>query len=211
MKIISHRGFWQKPEEKNTMHAFKQSFAHGFGLETDIRDLNGTLVISHDMPTLGTLSLEGFFKEYNTYSSDLLLALNVKADGMQKELKRLIAKYNISNYFCFDAAIPDCLLYLKDDLIVFTRQSEYESIPAFYKESQGIWLDCFISEWYDDKLLKMHLTNGKKVCIVSPELHGRSRQNLWERLAKMEFISNDNLILCTDCPVEARRFFDEKN
>ena len=46
MKIISHRGFWKESKEKNSEAAFKRSFENGFGLETDIRDYNGDLVVS---------------------------------------------------------------------------------------------------------------------------------------------------------------------
>ncbi len=51
MQVISHRGYWKSAAEKNTTTAFARSFALGYGTETDVRDLNGELVISHDMPT----------------------------------------------------------------------------------------------------------------------------------------------------------------
>ena len=50
MQIISHRGFWKSKNEQNTIISFQRSFENGFGIETDIRDLNGKLVISHDIP-----------------------------------------------------------------------------------------------------------------------------------------------------------------
>ena len=50
IQIISHRGFWKNDEEKNTLEAFQKSFSNGFGIETDIRDLDGRIVISHDVP-----------------------------------------------------------------------------------------------------------------------------------------------------------------
>ena len=60
MRIISHRGYWNTPAEKNTIHAFQRSFALGFGTETDIRDLKGELVISHDMPIGDEIRFEDF-------------------------------------------------------------------------------------------------------------------------------------------------------
>ena len=50
MKILAHRGFWADEEEKNTLSAFGKAFDSGFGIETDIRDRNGELVISHNPP-----------------------------------------------------------------------------------------------------------------------------------------------------------------
>ncbi len=53
-----------------------------------------------------------------------------------------------------------------------------------------------------------HLKNGKKVCIVSPELHNRDYINLWEILKTSGLQKVDGLILCTDKPVEATNFFN---
>ena len=48
MKILSHRGYWKEEKEKNTIDAVRKAFDHGFGIESDIRDLDGKLVISHN-------------------------------------------------------------------------------------------------------------------------------------------------------------------
>ena len=50
MIILSHRGYWKSEEERNQEVAFHHSFDLGYGTETDIRDIQGKLVISHDMP-----------------------------------------------------------------------------------------------------------------------------------------------------------------
>lgn len=49
MIVLSHRGYWKNSLEKNKFVAFERSFSMGFGTETDIRDFNGELVISHDI------------------------------------------------------------------------------------------------------------------------------------------------------------------
>ena len=56
MKILSHRGYWKTAEEKNTATAMHRSFSLGFGTETDVRDYNGKLVISHDIPDSSAIS-----------------------------------------------------------------------------------------------------------------------------------------------------------
>ena len=48
--ILAHRGFWTEPAEKNSREALERAFREGFGIETDIRDRNGALVVSHDPP-----------------------------------------------------------------------------------------------------------------------------------------------------------------
>ena len=67
MQIISHRGYWEKAAEKNSTVAFQRSFQLGFGAETDVRDFNGELVISHDIASAGNLSLQAFFELFNRY------------------------------------------------------------------------------------------------------------------------------------------------
>jgi hypothetical protein len=60
VKIISHRGAWLEASEKNTEIAFRRSFDRGFGVETDVRDCAGELVIAHEMPDGKNVRLEAF-------------------------------------------------------------------------------------------------------------------------------------------------------
>lgn len=206
--IISHRGYWLKEEEKNTIKSFERSFSLGFGTETDVRDFNGELVISHDIPNELVLSLETFFQLFNSYDNSLPLALNIKSDGLQEPLLNLIKEYNIENYFVFDMSIPDTLGYLKKNINIFTRQSEYEKNPAFYEESKGVWLDEFNVNWITKEKIQNHLSNNKSVCIVSSELHKRSSINQWEIFKEgFDIIHNNKVNICTDKPEEAKNFF----
>lgn len=210
MEIISHRGYWQKESEKNSIIAFKRSFALGFGTETDIRDYKGELVISHDIADAKAIKLEHFFDIYKSFNNNLPLALNIKADGLQLNLKEIIKKYEIENYFVFDMSIPDTLSYLKHEFRVFTRHSEYELKPAFYDISTGVWLDEFHSHWIDESVLIEHIKNQKKICIVSPDLHKRDYQREWSDYREFEKRTGCfNMILCTDFPEKAREFLNE--
>ena len=60
MIILSHRGYWKKPDEKNLEVAFRRSFDLGYGTETDIRDCAGKILISHDMPKGDEMTFEHF-------------------------------------------------------------------------------------------------------------------------------------------------------
>jgi len=88
MIIISHRGYWKTDKEKNSIAAFERSFSLGFGTETDVRDFNGKLVISHDIANKDSISFEEFIKIYLKYSKSNWLALNVKSDGIRDLLKK---------------------------------------------------------------------------------------------------------------------------
>lgn len=211
MLILSHRGYWKSAGEKNQFVAFERSFALGFGTETDIRDYQGNLVISHDIPDGECLSAATFFQAYCRVQSNLPLALNIKADGLQQKLFELLEIYKVENYFVFDMSVPDALLYLKHGLNTFTRQSEYESIPSFYHEASGVWIDCIKDDWVDEEVLTRHLKQGKKVCLVSPELHNRDYRPFWQKLTKMKIINDERLMLCTDHPQQAKEVFDDKN
>ncbi|MFM7469084.1 MAG: hypothetical protein ACKO37_06260 [Vampirovibrionales bacterium] len=228
LRILSHRGYWRVPQEKNTPEAFLRSFQGGFGTETDVRDLDGTLVIAHDIPTHtalteGTiLTLEAFLALYSScchaqglaYQS-LPLALNIKADGLQPLLQKTLETYHIPKdaYFLFDMSIPDALVSLRYALPCYTRMSEYETPPlAFFEQAQGVWLDAFHSTWYTPETHILPLLEaGKQVCIVSPELHQRAHLPLWESLHQLckplSSVQRGCLLLCTDLPEEAQAFF----
>jgi hypothetical protein len=208
MIIISHRGYWIDNSEKNTNLSFNRSFRLGFGVETDLREFNGNLVISHDIPNENAILIDDFFKLY-TSQSESLLALNIKSDGLQSILKNKLEEFNIHNYFVFDMSVPDSIGYINNGISFFSRQSEYEMVPIFYDQSEGIWLDSFNNEWFDLELIINHIENGKKVAIVSSELHGRNQMNLWEFIKRNDLHRLENIILCSDFPEMASKYFNK--
>ncbi|WP_182864764.1 hypothetical protein [Stieleria mannarensis] len=217
MERLAHRGLWTEPREKNRRVAFERAFAAGFGVETDLRDHNGTVVISHDPPggaTQPELTFEEFLALYQNCQATGTLALNVKADGLSAIVDQLLKKYNLDRYFVFDMAIPDMLAYSKLKMRCFSRQSEFES-PTLLKNTsstspiKGIWLDSFSTIWYSTALVREHLASGLDVCLVSPELHGRDPQPWWDELRTfLQTTPPDHdpqpgrLMLCTDFPHE---------
>jgi glycerophosphoryl diester phosphodiesterase len=212
VEIISHRGFWLSNDEKNSKLAFERSFQQHFGTETDIRDFNGELVISHDIPVFKETSIDDFFSLYLEQNRTPTLALNIKSDGLTKALKSKIEAFGIQNYFCFDMSIPDTIQYLHEGLNFYIRQSEYELDLPFYEEASGVWLDSFQTNWFSNELIENHLHgNNKRVCIVSSELHGRDHLPLWNQLLEFSELSSDRLILCTDKPEEALIYFENEN
>ena len=208
MLILSHRGYWKQAEEKNTPLAFHRSFSLGFGTELDVRDYCGKLVVSHDIADPTCLELKSFLEIYCKYDRGLYLAINIKADGLQWLLLSLLQKYHIENYFVFDMSVPDALGYRNSQMKAFTRQSEFETVPSYYKEADGVWMDEFNVHWVTAQEINGHLDNGKKVCIVSPELHQREHLTVWKDYKVVAKMANaERLMLCTDFPEEARGYF----
>lgn len=208
MQILSHRGFWLEPAEKNTMAAFERSFALGFGTETDIRDHAGELVIAHDMPTGGEPTLVDVLDLMRETGCEGTLALNIKADGLQDALARTMAAYPDIDYFVFDMSMPQTLAYAAAGTPFCLRASEYEQHLPPIAGSRGIWLDGFQSCWYDATRLAGMLDAGE-VYLVSAELHRRPYMAHWQQLRAMGLASRAGLALCTDHPLAAKEFFDE--
>lgn len=204
MKIISHRGYWQELPEKNTETAFRRSFKLDFGTETDVRDSLGELIISHDIPRGGEMPLIKLLSLVGV--DEHLLAINIKADGLAKLLSETMIEYNRANWFVFDMSIPDMRDHLAVGNPVFVRMSEVEKEPAWFDRIEGVWLDSFENEWFDLVLIRNLIHKGKRVCVVSSELHGRDHSGLWSKLLPLS--REDQLILCTDFPSKAKKFFE---
>ncbi len=209
MIIISHRGLWKNTEEKNKKQAFINSFRLGYGTETDLRDIKGKIIISHDMPKGDELSFEELLQLMD--GRNLPLALNIKADGQIEAILELLAKYNHTNYFTFDMSIPDLVVQCEAGANAFSGMSDVQPLPIMLQNVCGIWLDSFNSDWYQAELVDSILTSGKKVCIVSSDLHKRDPEEQWNKIKSVEQIDSSNLILCTDKTIEAAEFFYGKN
>lgn len=208
IKIIAHRGYWLKESEKNTTESFIRALQNGFGIETDFRDLNGQLVVSHNVPVDGALKVEKFIDICKGMPISAPIALNIKSDGLHSLVKKLIAESGLSNYFIFDMSVPDARGYLAEQMPVFTRLSEFETTPVFFDQSQGVWLDAFEWEWYDAEVIQNLLDKGKQVAIVSPELHRRPHLELWDLLRRSRLHQNALVSICTDFPLDAKDYFN---
>jgi hypothetical protein len=204
MNILSHRGYWKTLGEKNKQIAFERSFHLGFGTETDIRDRNNALVISHDIPEGGEVSFIDFLKLVKKSDASVTVALNIKADGLADLLKREINKFPELDFFAFDMSVPDMRDYFRCEIPVFTRMSEVEKSPSWLSHSAGVWLDAFENDWFVYEDIQKILNWGKRVCVVSPELHQRDYKPVWEMLKSC---NHEQMLLCTDYPEDAQNYF----
>lgn len=166
-------------------------------------------MISHNFAISDQPGLEDLLRIYQEEKTRATLALNIKADGLQGMLKELLDSYRIENYFVFDMSVPEQVVYMKEGFCTYARQSEYEKKISLYKRADGIWMDGFEQDWMTQELISEHLKNGKKIGIVSSEIHGRQEQKLWSLLKK--FKDDSRVMLCTDKPLEAKGYFYGKN
>lgn len=209
MIILAHRGWWLEPAEKNSRQALARAFEAGYGVETDLRDHDGEVVVSHDPPVgddhIKLVELLSMFKKAGEPGA---LALNIKADGLQKPLAQALGEAGVSNYFVFDMSVPDGLVYLRHGLTVFTRRSEYEAAPSFLDRATGIWVDAFDSDWIGADDLRELSKDGKALALVSPELHGRPHREVWSRWKAAVSQASAPIMVCTDFPDAAEKVFN---
>jgi glycerophosphoryl diester phosphodiesterase len=203
MRIICHRGYWKSSAEKNTVEAFQRGFALGLGTETDIRDCDGELVISHDPARSGSLTFKQFL-EMTPRSA--FLALNVKSDGIANAATKDLEEFGHQNYVFFDMSVPDMQQYLRNGMPTAMRLSEYEPwVESLGLRVKTVWLDAFEGAWYSKFDIEGLLQKGFEVLIVSDELHGRDPHGQWAILDTLA--KSDKLTLCTDLPEEALKRF----
>jgi len=211
MNIIAHRGHWLKSSEQNTESAFRRALSGNFGIETDLRDHCGEIVISHDMARDDAMQFDKFLEIYRSYDTQPMLALNIKADGLHKRLAASLLRFKIRNYFFFDMSIPDSLGYFYDKLNVFTRRSEFETGSRLDDRAMGFWLDSFELEFVEPSSIYQAITEGHSVAVVSPELHRKAHEGAWAawRAVHLDLPKSmrAQFMLCTDLPNEAEHFF----
>ena len=133
-QVFAHRGLWKETGlEGNSREAIFNSVCNGFSLETDIRDSNRKIVVSHDPAdsTSKFLTLDALLAELQASgNSKQMVALNVKADGLALLEGGVLDKVRDlrNQLYFFDMSIPETLRYSRDSLPFAVRASEYESI-----------------------------------------------------------------------------------
>jgi len=167
MLIILHR--------VNTIESL-QSAPTDLGVEVDIRSNGDDLIINHDPFQSGDL-----FEEWIQYYHHKILILNVKEEGLEEELLKLMDKYKINNFFFLDQSFP----FLRKTAIngekrCAVRLSEYESIDTVLSLTDmvnWVWIDCFTHFPLDINQIIRLKEAGFQLCFVSPELQGRTDPN----------------------------------
>lgn len=207
MICLAHRGAWADEAERNTLAAFEEAFASGWGAEIDVRDLGGELVVSHDPPAPGALALEAVVDAYARAGCPGGLAVNVKADGLEALTARHLDAVGAAHWFAFDMSVPDTLRYARAGLPYFTRHSDLEDVPALYADAAGVWLDDFGGGFVTEARIAAHLDAGKRVAVVSPELHGRPHEAVWAEWRRWDVWGSTDVLLCTDHPTQAQEAF----
>ena len=163
-----------------------------FGLEIDIHNYNNKLVLAHDHPNEQSTKLEDFITHVPKNS---LIAINIKNEEVEAELKIILSRSKTTNYFTFDWPVTSLHNAINHDLNCAFRLSEYEK--DIVPNCPWVWLDSFNGIWYDADFLISLKKSGIKLAIVSPELHNREAD-----ISKVKDIVNAVKVdaMCTDIP-----------
>jgi hypothetical protein len=99
IKIIAHRGFWYKPEEKNTLAAFERALQNGFGIETDLTGGN----TGFTSPTLYNeyAQVIDFVAVRGSQMAEFVNSNTVKLTNVKKPIlpSELVGAFDIVNWF----------------------------------------------------------------------------------------------------------------
>ena len=187
MIFISHR--------RNTIDELKRT-SEKYGVEIDLRSSDNSIIVHHDPMAKG----EKFSTWLDHYNHKFLI-LNVKEEGLEKQIIDFLQKYKIDDYFFLDQSIPFLLKFSNFcNKKSAARVSEFESIETalkLKKYADWVWLDQFNSFPITPDEFETLKSYKYKICLVSPELQGRFDD--YEIMEMSKFLKKNNLKLDAIC------------
>ncbi len=138
-----------------------------YGVEIDLRSDNKNIILQHDPFLKGDKFIKWIKKFKHTF-----LVLNVKEEGLENKIIKILKKKKISNFFFHDQTFSS-LLKNKNKTKVSIRYSEFENLKNYdflFKKIKWIWIDHFTKFPLKKSFYKILKKKNVKICIVSPEL-----------------------------------------
>jgi len=151
-------------------------FGAADGIEFDIRDTGGMIVVQHD-PFVGGQLFIDFLK---FCPSNKFYIVNVKSEGIERRAIADLEAHGITQFFLLDCSIPMMVRLGKmGERRLAVRLSEYESLSTV--EAMGpfvswVWVDVFTQLPLTNAIETSIRTYGLKLCLVSPELQGQQEK-----------------------------------
>jgi hypothetical protein len=146
------------------------------GMEFDIRDSNGHILVTHDPYSTTGMELESFVIRLPKIDNFLYI-VNVKSEGIEERAREILERNEITNFFFLDSSFPTIVKMSNAGEKRFAiRASEYETVQTAVQmmgKVDYVWIDCFTKFNPDHVMIAKHGCKYK-VCLVSPELHNHS-------------------------------------
>ncbi len=103
-----------------------KSLPTSFGVELDLRDYNGKIVLEHDPFDYQS---SDDFEEYLRHYHHQTMILNVKSERIEAEVLNLVKKYQVVQYFFLDSSFP---------MIVKLASNNEKNIALRFSEFEGL-------------------------------------------------------------------------
>ena len=157
------------------------------------------MIINHE-PFIRSIKLEDFLTNFN----HKFIILNIKEEGIEKDVLNLMKKFNINNFFLLDQSFPFLIKTIfNGEKRTAIRISEYESYETALNLSglaDWVWIDYFTKFPLDKIKYTLIKKAGFRICIVSPELQGFPIQ---KALSLKQFLGKSEIeidAVCTKQP-----------
>lgn len=176
---------------------YANSLSKEYGIEFDIRDSNGSIIVTHDPFTQGEE-----FEFFLSRISKRFLIVNIKSEGIEIKALELLKKYGFENFFLLDCSFPAIVKLSKiGEKRIALRFSEYENFTNVVDNKDKItwvWVDCFTYFPLTKKIEELIHAHGLKICIVSPELQGQPELiSIYKK-----YINDKNILIDAICTKE---------
>jgi hypothetical protein len=143
-----------------------------FGVELDVRDFGGKLVLCHEPHRGGEL-----FSDYCEKFDHALMVVDVKSEGVEEEALAVLEKSGIGNFFFLGLSFPSVVrLSGAGETRIAVRFSQYEPVEACLAArgmAEWAWVDTFTRLPLDRASCAKLKGAGFKTCLVCPERWGR--------------------------------------
>ncbi len=150
-----------------------------YGVEIDLRSDYDGIYLSHD-PFIKGERFSSWIKHYQ----HKFLILNIKEEGLEIEIHKILEKNKVEDFFFLDCSFPYLIktsAFLQKRICA--RYSEFESLETVINlrdKVRWVWVDCFRGHPLDKITYTKFQSLGLKICLVSPELTGFEPKRILE-------------------------------
>lgn len=156
-----------------------------FGVEIDIHAYGDRIVVCHDALVDG-IDLELWMSS----CSSKFIIFNIKEEGIEEIVYDMAIQHKVNKFFLLDLSFPALIKMSRiGKSCLAVRVSEYESPRSallLERQVEWVWLDCFCGFPLTVEEARMLNASSLKICLVSPELHGR--KNFRDEIKKFQAI-----------------------
>jgi hypothetical protein len=182
----------------NSIDLLRQT-APAFGVEMDLHAFGDRIVVHHDAFT-DAIDFEAWLDAYQ----HAFIILNVKEEGIETQVRDIVLKRGIREFFMLDLSFPALMKMVRlSESRVAIRVSEYEATVGALTlagKATWIWLDVFHGFPIPKQQYDALCAGGFKICLVSPELHGRNSSEIATMRSYMDGEGIEIDAVCTKIP-----------